>query len=83
MPYLVDTDWFIDYIAEERQAVELLEQLSADGIALSIVSYMESYQGVLRSSKSGRSAAALRDVPPGRPRTPLLHRGRPALRESP
>lgn len=67
MPYLIDTDWFIDYIAEEPQAVELLEKLAADGIALSIVSYMESYQGVLRSSGQDearrRFERILQDVP--------------------
>ena len=67
MPYLIDTDWFIDYIADEPQAVELLEKLAADGIALSIVSYMESYQGVLRSSGQDearrRFERILQDVP--------------------
>ncbi len=67
MPYLVDTDWFIDYIAEQPEAVELLEKLAADGIALSIVSYMESYQGVLRNSSQDearqRFERILQDVP--------------------
>jgi predicted nucleic acid-binding protein len=48
--YLVDSDWLIDYIAESPEAVELLERLAPVGVAFSIVSYMESYQGVARTT---------------------------------
>lgn len=49
MPYLVDTDWVIDHLANVPEAVRLLKSLAQDGIAISIITYMEVYQGVLRA----------------------------------
>ena len=52
MPYLIDSDWVIDFLAQESEALRLIEQLAPEGIAISIVTYMEVYQGVLRSQES-------------------------------
>ncbi len=49
MPYLVDTDLVIDHLANITQANQLLDKLAAEGIAISIITYMEAYQGVVRS----------------------------------
>ena len=49
MPYLIDTDLVIDHLANIPQANHLLEQLAPEGIAISIITYMEAYQGVIRS----------------------------------
>jgi len=49
MPYLIDTDWIIDLLASVPEAVQLLDRLAQDGIAISIITYMEAYQGVERS----------------------------------
>ena len=49
MPYLIDTDWVIDLLANVPEAVQLLDRLAQDGIAISIITYMEAYQGVERS----------------------------------
>ena len=49
MPYLIDTDWVIDLLASVPEAVQLLDRLAQDGIAISIITYMEAYQGVERS----------------------------------
>src|SRR6266571_2134942 len=49
MPYLVDTDLVIDHLGQVKEATSLLEQLAPEGIAMSIITYMEAYQGVLRS----------------------------------
>ena len=49
MPFLIDSDWVIDHLANVPQAVRLLERLASDRIAISIVSYMEAYQGIGRS----------------------------------
>ena len=48
MPYLIDTDWVIDLLASVPEAVQLLDRLAQDGIAISIITYMEAYQGVER-----------------------------------
>jgi predicted nucleic acid-binding protein len=41
MPYLIDTDWVIDLLASVPEAVQLLDRLAQDGIAISIITYME------------------------------------------
>ena len=49
MPYLVDTDLVIDHLANITEANQLLDRLAPEGIAISIITYMEAYQGVVRS----------------------------------
>src|SRR5919202_6110114 len=49
MGYLIDTDWVVDHLAGDEYANRLLSQLSEEGIAISIITYIEVYQGVLRS----------------------------------
>ena len=49
MPYLIDTDWMIDRLDDVPEAAALLDTLSSEGIAVSIITYLELYQGVLRS----------------------------------
>ena len=49
MPYLIDSDVIIDHLANIKTATDLLETLAPEGIAVSIITYMETYQGVLRS----------------------------------
>jgi tRNA(fMet)-specific endonuclease VapC len=49
MPYLIDSDWVIDHLASVPEANRLLEQLAEEGIAISVVTYMEAYQGISRS----------------------------------
>ena len=45
MRYLVDTDWIIDALADVPSAVEPLDRLSADGLAVSIISFGELFEG--------------------------------------
>jgi hypothetical protein len=40
MKYLVDSNWIIDNLLNVQEAVDLLDKLSADGIAVSIITYM-------------------------------------------
>ncbi len=49
MPYLVDTDLVIDHLEHITEANQLLDRLALEGIAISIITYMEAYQGVIRS----------------------------------
>jgi predicted nucleic acid-binding protein len=49
MAYLIDSDWVIDHLQAAPEAVKLLEELSEQGLAISIITYLEVYQGVLRS----------------------------------
>jgi predicted nucleic acid-binding protein len=58
MPYLIDSDWVIDYLADIPDARELLERLSAQGLAISIITYMEAWEGL--SAQPDRAAAEMK-----------------------
>jgi predicted nucleic acid-binding protein len=49
MPCLVDSNIVIDHLADIPTASALLEQLALEGIAISIVTYMEAFQGIEQS----------------------------------
>lgn len=49
MAYLLDSDILIDHFAELSAATKLIERLAPDEIAVSVISYMEVYEGILRS----------------------------------
>lgn len=46
MMYLIDTDWVIDYLKGRRAAIELLTSLAPSGIAISLITYGEIYEGI-------------------------------------
>src|ERR687895_1788145 len=56
MPYLVDSNLVIDHLAEIPEASQFLDQFAQDGIVISIVTYMEAFQGVLRSEQPAEAA---------------------------
>ena len=45
MKYLIDTDWVIDAFAGIQSAQRTLNELSGDGIGISVVSYGEIFEG--------------------------------------
>ena len=47
MPYLLDTDVLRYYLDDVEDAVALVTQLIPDGVAFSIITYLELYQGTL------------------------------------
>lgn len=47
MSYLIDTDWVIDYLLGDATAHTLLTTLPGE-IAVSIITYSEVYEGILR-----------------------------------
>ena len=46
MRYLVDSDWVADYLKGRAPAVELLDSLIGEGMAISIITYGEMYEGI-------------------------------------
>jgi hypothetical protein len=50
MPYLVGSDVLIAQREGQPGSLALLEQLAPEGLAISIITYMEVYQGTLRSA---------------------------------
>ncbi len=50
MRYLIDTTVLIPYFAGESRATALLRHLIPHGIAVSILSYLEAYQGAIEEA---------------------------------
>ena len=85
MPYLIDTDWVIDLLASVPEAIQLLDRLAQDGIAISIITYMEAYQGVERSphpEEAQNKLSALLDSLPVVPLSPAVAQRCARLRET-
>jgi tRNA(fMet)-specific endonuclease VapC len=59
--YLVDTDWVIHYLNGRSNVVHQLQQFSREGLALSVVSVAELWEGVYYSRDPARSERALGD----------------------
>jgi tRNA(fMet)-specific endonuclease VapC len=59
MTYLIDTDWVIDHLNHIERVTRRLEELTPAGLALSIISLAELYEGVYYSRDSVESEAAL------------------------
>jgi len=47
--YLVDTDWAIDYLNGQDRTRKRLEEIEESGLALSIISLAEVYEGIYYS----------------------------------
>ncbi|MGH2558570.1 MAG: type II toxin-antitoxin system VapC family toxin [Thermomicrobiales bacterium] len=45
MSYLIDSDWLIDYLIGRTAAGRMVDRLMPDGIAISIITYMEVIEG--------------------------------------
>jgi tRNA(fMet)-specific endonuclease VapC len=60
LAYLIDSDWTIDYLKGRPAASSLLTGLLSDGIAISIVTYAEVYEGIYSGGNRRAHEAALR-----------------------
>lgn len=70
MSYLIDSDIVIDFLGNESYAATLLNELASDAIVISIFTYMEVYQGLLRSEDpeaAHRQSRAFQDQVPVMP----------------
>ncbi len=46
MNYLIDTDWVVDYLKGRTPVVDRLKLLALDGLAVSLITYGEIYEGI-------------------------------------
>lgn len=58
MKYLIDTDWVVEYLKGRAPAVETLADLRHEGLAISLITYGEIYEGIY----AGRQAARHEEV---------------------
>jgi tRNA(fMet)-specific endonuclease VapC len=61
MPVLVDTDWIIHSLRGRADIIQKMRTHAAEGIAVSVVSLAELYEGVFYSNDPVGSEAGLRD----------------------
>src|ERR1700704_4940318 len=59
MTYLIDKDWVIDHLNHIERVTRRLEELAPAGLALSLISLAELYEGVYYSRDPAESEAAL------------------------
>lgn len=59
MAYLLDSDVVIDHLADDPAALQLLDRLSPAGLAISVITYMEVYPGILVSPDPVQARAKL------------------------
>lgn len=71
MPYLIDSDSVIDHLGEIPEAATLLARLSDEPLYISIVTYMEVYEGALRTADPSEGIAKLLEFIVGVPVLPL------------
>jgi tRNA(fMet)-specific endonuclease VapC len=71
MIYLIDTDVVIDHLNADPATVQLLEPLTVAGIAISIVGFMETYQGIFRNPNPAAVQEEFDDFLDGVPVIPL------------
>lgn len=60
MPYLLDSDLVIDHLLSDPATVSLIDRLAPRGLRMSVVSYMEAFQGIGRGGNPGANALALK-----------------------
>lgn len=61
MTYLVDTDWVAEYLKGKPAVVETLQALASDGLAVSLITYGEIYEGVYYGHDRQRHEQGLHD----------------------
>lgn len=52
--YLIDTDWIIDFLKGKREVVNKLTSLVEEGLAISIISLAELYEGIYAAENPER-----------------------------
>ncbi len=62
MSYLIDTDLIIDVLHERSTALDLLDRLASDGLAISILSLGELYEGAYRLPNPAAHRADIRRI---------------------
>ena len=60
MTYLLDTDWLIDYLDGDPAARALVAALLPAGVAISIITFMEIYEGIVTSTTPHADERAFR-----------------------
>jgi tRNA(fMet)-specific endonuclease VapC len=60
MKYLVDTDWTADYLNGRTDSIQVLSQLAQDGLAISLITYGEIYDGIYHGRDARQAERAFK-----------------------
>jgi predicted nucleic acid-binding protein len=71
MAYLIDSDVVIDHLAEDPATRRLLDRLAADGLTITMITYLEVYQGTLVAPNPAQAQAQLEAFVAGVPIVPF------------
>jgi|ERR671914_1518682 predicted nucleic acid-binding protein len=69
--YLLDTDWIVDVLNGQDAAIQTLLELAPAGLALSIITYSELYEGAYYSRSPEPALAGLHAFQEGKEILPL------------
>ena len=61
MKFLIDTDWIIHYLNGKQNSIEKLNGLRPDGLALSMISFCEIYEGIFGSREAQRHETGFKE----------------------
>lgn len=78
MTYLVDTDYVADYLKGQRNVAAILEPLLPEGIAISIITFAEVYEGIFYGHNRTQHETGFRNFLKS---TPVLSVTRPIARQ--
>lgn len=57
--YLIDTDWVIDFLKGKKEIVDTLVSLEKMGLAISVISLAELYEGIYSSDNQTKKMSGL------------------------
>jgi tRNA(fMet)-specific endonuclease VapC len=71
--YLLDTDWVVDILNGQEKAIHTVLELAPAGLAVSIITYGELYEGAAFANDPAPALAGLRSFLKGIAMLPLTH----------
>jgi tRNA(fMet)-specific endonuclease VapC len=69
--YLLDTDWIVDILNGQEKAIHTVLELASAGLAVSIITYGELYEGAAFARHPEPALSGLRSFLKGKPILPL------------
>lgn len=57
--YLIDTDWVIDFLKGKKEIVDTLLSMERKGLAISVISLAELYEGIYSSENQNKKMTGL------------------------
>jgi tRNA(fMet)-specific endonuclease VapC len=61
MKHVLDTTWIVEYLRGNAEVISKIQELQGEGLAVSIISVAELFEGVFRSNNPSGNEQALKD----------------------